>query len=96
MFARGSGWRGGVGGGEDEPSLNARDPSRCKLIASLRKGSKAVLPPMAIVWPCTLPVDAYAAAGKSVDIPRADCPDCCEPMRSWSGYFRFVRHDGGV
>lgn len=75
-------------------SLNARDPSRCKLIASLRKGSKAVLPPMAIVWPCTLPVDAYAAAGRSVDVPRADCPDCCEPMGSWSGYFRFVRHEG--
>jgi len=75
-------------------SLNARDPSRCKLIAGLRKGSKAVLPPMAIVWPCTLPVDAYAAAGRSLEVPRADCPDCFEPMGFWSGYFRFVRHKG--
>jgi Domain of unknown function (DUF6431) len=53
-----------------------------------------VSPPMAIVLVCTLPVDAYAAAGRSVQVPRADCPDCCEPMGSWSGYFRFVRHDG--
>ena len=79
--------------GEDERSLNARDPSRCRLIARVRKGSKAVLPPMAIVWPCTLPVDAYAAAGRSVEVPRADCPDCSEPMGFWSGYFRFVRQE---
>ncbi len=50
---------------------------------------------MAIVLVCTLPVDAYAAAGKSVEVPRADCPDCFEPMGFWSGYFRFVRHAGG-
>jgi hypothetical protein len=47
---------------------------------------------MAIVWPCTLPVDMYAAAGKSVEVPRGECPDCREPMGFWSGYFRFVRH----
>jgi hypothetical protein len=49
---------------------------------------------MAIAWPCTLPVDVYAAGGRSVEVPRADRPDCFEPMGSWSGYFRFVRHDG--
>ena len=65
---------------EDGRSLNARDPSRCKLIAGLRKGSKAVLPPMAIVLPCTLSVDAYSAAGREVEVPRAQCPDCSEPM----------------
>jgi len=49
---------------------------------------------MAIVWPCTLSVDAYAAAGKLVEVPRADCPSCLEPMTFWSGYSRFVRHEG--
>jgi hypothetical protein len=49
---------------------------------------------MAIVWPCTLSVDAYAAAGKEVEVPRADCPSCLEPMTFWSGYSRFVRHLG--
>jgi transposase-like protein len=51
---------------------------------------------MAIVWPCTLSVDAYAAAGREVEVPRADCPSCHEPMVFWSGYSRFVRHEGGA
>jgi len=49
---------------------------------------------MAIVWPCTTPVDAYAAAGREVEVPRAECPSCFEPMVFWSGYSRFVRHGG--
>ena len=49
---------------------------------------------MAIVWPCTLSVDAYAAAGEEVEVPRAECPSCLEPMVFWSGYSRFVRHEG--
>jgi Domain of unknown function (DUF6431) len=55
-----------------------------------------VLPPVAIVWPCTLSVDAYAAAGREVEVPRPDCPSCLEPMVFWSGYSRFVRHGGGA
>jgi Domain of unknown function (DUF6431) len=51
---------------------------------------------MAIVWPCTLSVDAYAAAGREVEVPRAHCPSCLGPMMFWSGYSRFVRHEGGV
>ncbi|MGO9208181.1 MAG: DUF6431 domain-containing protein [Candidatus Limnocylindrales bacterium] len=51
---------------------------------------------MAIVWPCTLSVDAYAAAGREVEVPRAQCPSCLEPMMFWSGYSRFVRHEGGA
>ena len=51
---------------------------------------------MSIVWPCSLPVDAYSAAGKDVEVPRAQCPDCSEPMAFWSGYSRSVRHEGGV
>ena len=49
---------------------------------------------MAIVWPCTQSVDVYAAAGRAVEVPRADCPSCLEPMTFWSGYSRFVRHEG--
>ena len=50
---------------------------------------------MAIVWPCTLPVDAYAAAGQSIEVPRANCPSCEAPMGFWWGYSRVVRHEGG-
>jgi len=49
---------------------------------------------MAIVWPCTLSVDAYAAAERNVEVPRAECPSCRGPMVFWSGYLRFVRHEG--
>ena len=51
---------------------------------------------MSIVWPCTLSVEAYAAAGREVEVPRAHCPSCFEPMMFWSGYSRFVRHEGGA
>jgi hypothetical protein len=27
-------------------------------------------------------------------VPRPDCPSCLEPMVFWSGYSRFVRHEG--
>lgn len=49
---------------------------------------------MSIVWPCGLSVDAYAAAGRGVDAPRPDCPDCFAPMTMWSGYERYVREAG--
>ena len=49
---------------------------------------------MAIVWPCPLPVDAYVAAGRKVEVPRPDCPLCGEPLTSWSGYWRHVRAGG--
>jgi transposase-like protein len=50
-----------------------------------------VLPPVAIVWPCALSVDAYVALGKNVEAPRPDCPGCSRPMTLWSGYLRPVR-----
>jgi hypothetical protein len=49
---------------------------------------------VAIVWPCPLPVDAYAAAGRAVEFPRPDCPSCAGPLVLWSGYRRHVREAG--
>ena len=73
-------------------SLNARDPfPRLRLATIREKGSKAVLPPVAIVWPCALSVDAYASLGKNVEVPRPNCPGCSAAMTFWSGYTRPVR-----
>ena len=49
---------------------------------------------MAIVWPCPLAVDAYAAAGRDLGFPRPDCPSCAGPLVSWPGYRRYVRAAG--
>jgi hypothetical protein len=49
---------------------------------------------VAMVWPCPLTVDAYAAAGRDVRFPRLDCPGCAVPMTFWSGYLRWVREAG--
>jgi hypothetical protein len=49
---------------------------------------------MSMVWPCPLTVEAYAAAGRAVGVPRPDCPGCGEPMVFWSGYWRYVRRAG--
>jgi hypothetical protein len=46
---------------------------------------------VAIVWPCSLPVDAYVAAGREVEVPRPACPSCAGPLVFWSGYWRHVR-----
>jgi hypothetical protein len=51
-----------------------------------------VLPPVAIVWPCSLSVDEYLAAGRTIVVPRPDCPTCTTAMSFWSGYERSVRH----
>lgn len=78
-----------------------REPESCvgplpSRFGASREGSKAVLPPMAIVWRCVLDVEAYAAAGRDVVVPRQDCPDCHSPMIFWSGYERRVRRSGQV
>lgn len=49
---------------------------------------------MGIVWNCPLAVDAYAAAGKALVVPRRRCPACHALLIFWSGYGRFVRHQG--
>ncbi len=50
--------------------------------------------PVAMVWPCPLPVDAYVAAGRQVEFARPACPACRAPMVLWSGYRRHVRAAG--
>jgi transposase-like protein len=49
---------------------------------------------VAIVWPCPLPVGAYAAAGGQVEFPRPGCPSCAGRLVFWSGYRRHVRVAG--
>ena len=46
---------------------------------------------MVMVWPCTLPVDAYVAAGREAGFPRPPCPACAGPLVFWSGYRRWLR-----
>jgi hypothetical protein len=46
---------------------------------------------MSMVWPCPLTVDEYAAMGRSVRVPRPECPSCLGPVVFWSGYWRHVR-----
>ena len=55
------------------------------------EGPKAVTSTVAIVWPTILDVDAYAAAGRDVSVPRPDCPGCGQAMIFWPGYQRDVR-----
>ncbi|MGH9266711.1 MAG: DUF6431 domain-containing protein [Acidimicrobiales bacterium] len=49
---------------------------------------------MAIVWPCSLSVDEYRAAGDDAEVPRPVCPACSKSMMFWSRYTRSVRIDG--
>ena len=49
---------------------------------------------MAMVFPCSMPVETYAAAGKELEVPRPDCPTCRVPMVFWYWYSRNVRVGG--
>ena len=49
---------------------------------------------MAIVWPCSLSVDEYLAAGRNLKVPRPNCPTCELAMVFWSGYTRVLRVAG--
>ena len=57
------------------------------------RGSPRWLSPVAMVWPCRLSVDEYAAAGRDVAVPRASCPVCRVPMTFRSGYWRKADRD---
>lgn len=52
-------------------------------------------PAVTIVWACRQGVDAYAAAGRGVQVPRPRCPACARSMIFWSGYWRFTRAVAG-
>src|SRR5215472_15662291 len=76
------------------PSPFQRDGSLLAFVWPRRgEGSEAVSP-VAMVWPCPLPVDAYVAAGREVEFPRLACPACAGPLVLWSGYWRHVRAAG--
>ncbi len=70
------------------------DPSPPSFGHGRGEGSEAVSP-VAIVWPCSLPVDEYVAAGRDLEFPRPGCPSCAGPMTFWSGYRRWVRDRRG-
>jgi len=81
--------------GQDLAVLFEREGSLLASFSADRgEGSGAVSRPVAIVWPCPLPVDAYVAAGRDVEFPRPDCPPCAGPLVFWSGYRRHVRAAG--
>jgi hypothetical protein len=46
---------------------------------------------VAIIWPCQLSVEEYAAADKNIAVPRPCCRRCGAPMMFSSGYRRSVR-----
>jgi transposase-like protein len=46
---------------------------------------------VAIVCACELSVEAYAAAGRAVELGPKECPACARAMICWSGYWRSVR-----
>src|SRR5260370_791966 len=81
------------GPGSWRPRCNVRDPSSPSFGHGRGEGSEAVSP-VAMVWPCPLPVDAYVAAGREVKFPRPVCPACAGPLALWSGYWRHVREAG--
>src|SRR3974390_527165 len=81
------------GGPGFEPSPRTWGSLLASFCADREKGSEAVSP-VAIVWPCPLPVDAYVAAGSQVEFPRPDCPSCAGRLVFWSGCRRYVRAAG--
>jgi hypothetical protein len=51
---------------------------------------------VAIIWPCRVSAQEYAAAGRNVEVPRASCGDCQRPLIFWAGYPRYLRVSGVV
>lgn len=48
-------------------------------------------PPLSIVFAWEQDVEAYAAAGREVEVPRLGCPSCGRPLVLKSGYPRWAR-----
>lgn len=78
--------------GEDEDVLKCEGPLPVLSSPLPGKGSKAVTnAPVAIVWGCGLGVDAWAALGREVEVPRFGCPACGRLMVFWGFYHRHLR-----
>jgi hypothetical protein len=71
-----------------EGPRSRRNPSPPRVGRSRGGALRGGVPPLAIVWPCPLSVDEYAAAGREVAVPRASCPECGTAMTFRSGYWR--------
>jgi Domain of unknown function (DUF6431) len=50
---------------------------------------------VAIVWPCRMSIEQYAAAGRDVPVPRPHCPTCSEDLSFEGSYPRVVRDAHG-
>jgi hypothetical protein len=51
---------------------------------------------MAIVLPCSMTPREFAAAGRKVEMPRPDCPNCLAQMSFWGYYSRPLRIGGEI
>src|SRR5215469_7530087 len=83
-----------AGAGQDLGVPFEREGSLLAFVWSRSRGGIRAVSPVAMVWPCPLPVDVYAAAGREVEFPRPACPACAGPLVLWSGYWRHVRAAG--
>jgi Domain of unknown function (DUF6431) len=50
-------------------------------------------PPVSMVWPWPLDVDAYVECGQQIEAPRPACPGCAGTMQCWYGSHRHLRED---
>ncbi len=50
-------------------------------------------PPVSMVWPWPLDVDAYVERGQQIEAPRPACPECAGTTQGWYGYYRHLRED---
>lgn len=71
--------------------LDATHPSHYEFGKPTREGCRRGVSPMAIVWPCSLTAHDYVAAGRSLVVPRPDCPSCKEAMIFFGSYTRPLR-----
>jgi hypothetical protein len=74
--------------GEDEDVLKREGPLP---VLSSPLPEAVTNAPVAIVWGCGLGVDAWAALGREVEVPRFGCPACGRLMVFWGFYCRHLR-----
>lgn len=77
--------------GHDRGLCTRWGPSHDELVAVGGRGPERAWGPVAMVWRTRLDVDAYAAAGRDLEVPRPACPSCSTAMTFWGWYRRHVR-----